>query len=120
MFLVDFSILYAFHYPKNHEKAIRSLYRGHPYTPFAGCTDSSISGGTRSKPEGCKVFRLGFFPVARDLDEALDDLREYSKDRSDVKMKKDGENLVIAEKVSIPTFVTKRGDLIGYGYINEN
>ena len=60
------------------------------------------------------------FPVARDLDEALDDLREYSKDRSDVKMKKDGENLVIAEKVSIPTIVTKRGDLIGYGYITEN
>ena len=26
-------------------------------------------------------------PVARDLDEALDDLKEYSKDRSDVKMK---------------------------------
>ncbi|RLD24190.1 MAG: hypothetical protein DRI70_08505, partial [Bacteroidetes bacterium] len=52
------------------------------------------------------------FPVARDLDEALDDLREYSKDRSDVKMKKDGENLVIAEKVYIASNVTKRGNLV--------
>jgi len=59
-------------------------------------------------------------PVARDLEEALDDLKKYSKDRSDVKMKKGGENLVIAEKVSIPTIVTKRGDLIGYGFITDN
>ena len=27
------------------------------------------------------------FPVALDIDEALDDLKEYSKDRSDVKIK---------------------------------
>ena len=60
------------------------------------------------------------FPVARDLDEALDDLKTYSKDRSDVKMKNAGENLVIAEKVSISTIVTKRGDLIGHGFITEN
>lgn len=59
-------------------------------------------------------------PVARDLDEALSDLKDYSKDRSDVRMKKGGENLMIAEKVSIPTIATKRGDLIGYGFITEN
>jgi len=59
-------------------------------------------------------------PVARDLDEALDDLKEYCKDRSNVKMKSGGENLLIAEKVSIPTIATKRGDLVGYGFISEN
>ena len=35
-------------------------------------------------------------------------------------MKNGGENLLIAEKVSIPTIATKRGDLIGYGFITEN
>ena len=60
------------------------------------------------------------FPVVRNLDEAMDDLKEYCKDRSDVKMKKSGENLIIAEKVSVPTIATKRGDLIGYGFITEN
>jgi len=59
-------------------------------------------------------------PVARNLDEALDDLRDYCKDRSDIRMKKDGENLMIAEKVSVPTIITKRGDMIGYGFITEN
>ena len=60
------------------------------------------------------------FPVARDLDEALDDLKDYCKDRSDVRLKNSGENLVIAEEVSIPNIATKRGDLIGYGFITEN
>ncbi len=59
-------------------------------------------------------------PVARDLDEALDDLKDYCKDRSDVRMKNGGDNLLIAEKVSIPIIATKRGDLIGYGFITEN
>ena len=59
-------------------------------------------------------------PVARDLDEALDDLKEYCKDRSDVRLRNGGENLLIAEKVSIPTIATKRGDLVGYGFITEN
>jgi len=59
-------------------------------------------------------------PVARELDLAFDDLKEYCKDRSDVKMKNGGENLLIAEKVSIPTIATKRGDLVGYGFISEN
>lgn len=60
------------------------------------------------------------FPVARELDEALDDLKQYAKDRSDVKMKDGGKNLMIAEKVSIPTIVTLRGDLIGHGFITES
>ena len=60
------------------------------------------------------------FPVVRDLDEALEDLKQYCKVRSSVKMKSGGENLIIAEKVSIPTIATKRGDLIGYGSITEN
>ena len=60
------------------------------------------------------------FPVVNDLEEAMDDLQEYCKDRSDVKLKKDKENLYMAEKVSIPIIATKRGDLIGYGFITEN
>lgn len=60
------------------------------------------------------------FPVARDLDEALDDLKDYCKDRSDIRMKKRGDNLMIAEEVSIPTIITLRGDMIGYGFITEN
>lgn len=60
------------------------------------------------------------FPVVNDLEEAMEDLQEYCKDRSDVKLKKDKENLYMAEKVSIPIIATKRGDLIGQGFITEN
>jgi len=60
------------------------------------------------------------FPIYRDLEEALDDLKEYCKERSDVKMKKGGENILVGEKVSIPSIASKRGDLIGYAYITEN
>jgi hypothetical protein len=59
------------------------------------------------------------FPVARDLEEAFEDLKEYCRDRSDLKLKKEGDNLMIAEKISLPTIATKRGDLIGYCYITE-
>lgn len=56
------------------------------------------------------------FPVVQDLDEALKDLDDFCKDRSDVRMKRDGDNALMAEKVSIPAIATKRGDLIGYGF----
>lgn len=56
------------------------------------------------------------FPVVQNLDEALKDLDDFCKERSDVRMKKDGDNMVMAEKVSLPAISTKRGDLIGYGY----
>ena len=59
------------------------------------------------------------FPVTGSLEEALDDLKDYCKDRSDVKMKKGGDNLIIAEKVSLPIIATQRGDLIGFCYITE-
>ena len=59
------------------------------------------------------------FPIPRNLDEALDDLKDYCKDRSDLKMKKGGDNMIIAEKVSVPYIATKRGDMIGYCYITE-
>ena len=59
------------------------------------------------------------FPVAHDLDLALGDLKDYCKERSDVKLKKEGENILMGEKVSIPTIATKRGDLIGKGFITE-
>lgn len=59
------------------------------------------------------------FPVANDLDLAMKDLQEYCKERSDVKLKKEGEFVMIGEKVSIPSIATKRGDLIGRGFITE-
>jgi len=59
------------------------------------------------------------FPVAHDLDQAMGDLQDYCKERSDVKLKKEGENIVMGEKVSIPTIATKRGDLVGKGFITE-
>ena len=59
------------------------------------------------------------FPVAHDLELALEDLQDYCKERSDVKLKKEGDNIVMGEKVSIPSIATKRGDLVGKGYITE-
>jgi len=59
------------------------------------------------------------FPVAHDLDLVMGDLQNYCKDRSDVKLKKDGEYIMFGEKVSIPSIATKRGDLIGKGFITE-
>lgn len=59
-------------------------------------------------------------PVVNNLDEALKDLDDFVKDRSDVRMKKGGENIIIAEKVSLPAIATKRGDLIGYGFITDS
>lgn len=59
------------------------------------------------------------FPIPGNLEEALDDLKEYCKDRSDVKLKKGGDNLLEAEEISMPTISTKRGDLIGYAFISE-
>jgi uncharacterized coiled-coil protein SlyX len=59
------------------------------------------------------------FPV-RHLDEALDDMQSYCKDRSDIRMRKNGENQILAEKVSIANISTHRGDLICQGSATEN
>jgi prefoldin subunit 5 len=59
-------------------------------------------------------------PIVNNLEEALKDLDDYIKDRSDVRMKKGGDNILIAEKVSLPAIATKRGDLIGYAYITDS
>ena len=59
-------------------------------------------------------------PTAGNLEESLDDLKNYCKDRSGLKLKKGGENIIIAEKVSFPAIATKRGDLIGYAFMTEN
>lgn len=59
------------------------------------------------------------FPVAHDLDLAMGDLQDYCKDRSAVKLKKEGDHILMGEKVSIPTIATKRGDLVGKGFITE-
>ncbi len=59
------------------------------------------------------------FPVAHNLDLALEDLQAYCKDHSDVKLKKAGEHLMLGEMLSIPSISTNRGDLIGKGFITE-
>jgi peptidoglycan hydrolase CwlO-like protein len=59
-------------------------------------------------------------PVTNNLEEALKDLDDYIKDRSDIRMKKDGKEVLIAEKVALPAIAKKRGDLIGYGYITDS
>ena len=60
------------------------------------------------------------FPVVRDFDEAFDDLEKYAKDHSDMRMRKDGDNLFIAEKVSVSSIASKRGDLVGYGFSTDS
>ncbi|MEN8156042.1 MAG: hypothetical protein ABFS10_03765 [Bacteroidota bacterium] len=59
------------------------------------------------------------FPVINEMEEARDDFDTYCKNRSDVKMKKENGNLLIAEKISIPSIATKRGDLIITSYMSE-
>ena len=60
------------------------------------------------------------FPVEGEIDGALDHLEDYCKERSDIKMKKEGDNLLIAEEVSIATIAKQRGDMIGYGFPLES
>lgn len=60
------------------------------------------------------------FPVAGDIESALDHLKDYCKERSDVRMRNEGDHLVVAEEVSIPTIATQRGDLIGNGFPHES
>lgn len=59
------------------------------------------------------------FPATGSQEEVLDDMKDYLKDRSDIKLKKAGNNTLVAEKVSLPAITTKRGDLIGYSRITE-
>ena len=68
-------------------------------------------------PDG--ISNAWVFPITANLEEALDDLKDYCKERSELKLKKGGDNLLIAEKVSLPAIATKRGDLVGYAYITE-
>lgn len=55
------------------------------------------------------------FPVPGDIKEALDDFDDYCRKNSDIRIRKENNNLYIAEEVSIPKISAKRGDLIGYG-----
>lgn len=59
------------------------------------------------------------FPATASQEITLDDFKSYLKGRSDLKLKKDGDDLLIAEKVSMPAISTKRGDLIAYCRITE-
>lgn len=59
------------------------------------------------------------FPATSSQEETLNDLKDYLKDRSDLKAKKEGDDMLIAEEASIPAVTTKRGDLIGICRITE-
>ncbi len=59
------------------------------------------------------------FPAAASQEETLNDLKDYLKDRSDIKLKKEGDEILIAEKVSLPAVTTKRADLIGICRITQ-
>lgn len=59
------------------------------------------------------------FPATANQEETLDDFKEYLKVRSDLKLKKESDEMLIAEKVSLPAISTKRADLIGLCRITE-
>lgn len=59
------------------------------------------------------------FPATASQEETLDDFKDYLKGRSDLKLKKDGDDMLIAEKVSLPAITTKRADLIGLCRVTE-
>ena len=59
------------------------------------------------------------FPIAHNLELALEDFQAYSKERSSVKLKKDGSNVVIGQKLSIPAISSKRADLVAHTFISE-
>ena len=59
------------------------------------------------------------FPAGDTQEKTLDDMKDYLKDRSDIKLKKEGDDMLIAEKVSLPAITTKRGDLIGLCQVTE-
>lgn len=59
------------------------------------------------------------FPAADTPEEALNDFKDYLKERSDIKLKKQGDDMLIAEKVSLPAITTKRGDLVGLCQLKE-
>lgn len=55
------------------------------------------------------------FPVPGDLKEAYDDLADYCRKNSDIRLRREEDNLFLAEKVTVPKISPKRADLIGYG-----
>lgn len=59
------------------------------------------------------------FPATASQELTLNDFKDYLKGRSDLKLKKEGDDILIAEKVSLPAISTKRGDLIAYCRITE-
>ena len=59
------------------------------------------------------------FPIPGEMDDAFDSFQDYCKERSDLRLKNGGENILIAEKISLPNISTKRGDLIAYAYDNN-
>ncbi|PID91031.1 MAG: hypothetical protein CSA96_10420 [Bacteroidetes bacterium] len=56
------------------------------------------------------------FPVSIGSDQVLDDFKDFVKQHSDAKARKDGSNTMVAEKASIPALTTKRGDMIAHDY----
>ena len=59
-------------------------------------------------------------PISEDFDVLLNSFGDYCKERSDIKMKNAGDNLIIAEEVSISNISTNRGDLICQGFYTDS
>lgn len=59
------------------------------------------------------------FPATDTQEKTLEDFKEYLKERSDIKLKKEGDDMFIAEEVSLPAISTNRGDLIGLCRVTE-
>ena len=59
------------------------------------------------------------FPATASQEETLEDFKDYLKERSDLKLKKEGDEMLIAQKVSLPAITTKRADLIGLCRVTE-
>jgi prefoldin subunit 5 len=60
------------------------------------------------------------FPIPGTQEEVMEDMKDYTKDRSDIKMKKEEDNLYVAEKISLPSISTRRGDLVAYFFEADN
>ncbi|MBN2698034.1 MAG: hypothetical protein JXR52_04360 [Bacteroidales bacterium] len=61
------------------------------------------------------VFTGWVFPVPGSLESSFKDFRDFGRERSDIRIKKEEDRFYMAEKVFIPSISSKRGDMIAYG-----
>ena len=55
-------------------------------------------------------------PVPSSMEYALDQFQDFSKDRLDIRMKKEDDLLYMSEEVTVPRITALRGDLIAYAF----